>query len=135
MRISDWSSDVCSSDLGGEGRAKLSDANNCFNLNSLVAETIPGRFSQRSGAMRQFGELMTLLGIEPGEAQAIAGAAADWLDSDSNEGRLGAEDTVYRTMQSASLPATRKTHSVRHLTPVRGYPPHIYARHTTPPCP
>src|SRR3546814_7249311 len=23
---------------GGEGRAKLSDANNCFNLNSLVAE-------------------------------------------------------------------------------------------------
>src|SRR3546814_4569743 len=55
---------------GGEGRAKLSDANNCFNLNSLVAETVPGRFSQRSGAMRQFGELMTLLGIEPGEAQA-----------------------------------------------------------------
>src|SRR3546814_8177362 len=87
MRISDWSSDVCSSDLGGEGRAKLSDANNCFNLNSLVAETVPGRFSQRSGAMRQFGELMTLLGIEPGEAQAIAGAAADWIDSDSNEGR------------------------------------------------
>src|SRR3546814_5549102 len=77
MRISDWSSDVCSSDLGGEGRAKLSDANNCFNLNSLVAETVPGRFSQRSGAMRQFGELMTLLGIEPGEAQAIAGRSEE----------------------------------------------------------
>src|SRR3546814_18335675 len=87
MRISDWSSDVCSSDLGGEGRAKLSDANNCFNLNSLVAETVPGRFSQRSGAMRQFGELMTLLGIEPGEAQAIAGAAADR----SEERRVGKE--------------------------------------------
>src|SRR3546814_15422225 len=93
---------------GGEGRAKLSDANNCFNLNSLVAETIPGRFSQRSGAMRQFGELMTLLGIDPGEAQAIAGAAADWIDSDSNEGRLGAEDNVYRSMQGAYLPANRK---------------------------
>ena len=64
-------------DLVGRDPAKLTDANNCFNLNSLVAETVPGRFSQRSGSMRQFGELMTLLGIDPGQAQAIAGAAAD----------------------------------------------------------
>src|SRR3546814_11151433 len=82
---------------GGEGRAKLSDANNCFNLNSLVAETVPGRFSQRSGAMRQFGELMTLLGIEQGEAQAVAGAAAHWIERGNNEGRMGAEDNCLRS--------------------------------------
>ena len=113
---------------GGVGRARLTDANNCFNLNSLVAETVPGRFGQRSGAMRQFGELMTLLGIEPGEAQAIAGAAADWIDSDGNEGRLGAEDNVYRSMQSAYLPANRKMADVSELRAVRGVSPKIYAR-------
>ena len=113
---------------GGEGRARLSDANNCFNLNSLVAETIPGRFSQRSGAMRQFGGLMTLLGIDAGEAQAIAGATADWIDSDSNEGPLGAEDNAYRSAQGAYLPANRKMADISELRAVRGVTPKIYAR-------
>jgi len=113
---------------GGEGRAKLSDANNCFNLNSLVAETVPGRFSQRSGAMRQFGELMTLLGIDAAEAQAIAGAAADWIDSDSNDGPLGAEDNVYRSLPGAYLAANRKMADISELRAVRGVSPKIYAR-------
>ncbi|WP_428630615.1 type II secretion system minor pseudopilin GspK [Sphingopyxis sp.] len=111
---------------GGEGRAKLSDANNCFNLNSLVAETVPGTFSQRSGSMRQFAQLMTLLGIDSG--QAIAGAAADWMDSDSNDGPLGAEDNVYRSMPGAYLPANRKMADVSELHAVRGVSPKIYAR-------
>jgi general secretion pathway protein K len=113
---------------GGEGHAKLSDANNCFNLNSLVAEAAPGRLSQRSGSMRQFGELMQLLGIDQGQAQAIAGAAADWIDSDSNEGPLGAEDNVYRSMQTAYLPANRKMVDISELRAVRGVTPKIYAR-------
>ena len=113
---------------GGEGRAKLSDANNCFNLNSLVAETVPGKFSQRSGSMRQFGELMTLLGIDAGEAQAVAGATADWIDSDSNDGPLGAEDNVYRSLPGAYLAANRKMADVSELRAVRGVTPKIYAR-------
>ncbi|WP_235957626.1 type II secretion system minor pseudopilin GspK [Sphingopyxis microcysteis] len=113
---------------GGEGRAKLADANNCFNLNSLVAETAPGRFSQRAGSMRQFGELMTLLGIDAGQAQAIAGAAADWIDSDSNEGPLGAEDNAYRAMPGVYLPANRKMADVSELRAVRGVSPKIYAQ-------
>lgn len=113
---------------GGEGRAMLSDANNCFNLNSLVAETVPGRFSQRSGSMRQFAELMTLLGIDAAQAQAIAGAAADWIDSDSNDGPLGAEDNVYRSLPGAYLAANRKMADVSELRAVRGVSPKIYAR-------
>ncbi|MDZ3832778.1 MAG: type II secretion system minor pseudopilin GspK [Sphingopyxis sp.] len=113
---------------GGEGRARLSDANNCFNLNSLVAETAPGRFSQRSGAVAQFTELMTLLGIDRGEAMAIAGAAADWIDSDSNDGPLGAEDGVYRAMQTSYLPANRPMVDVSELRAVRGVSAKIYAR-------
>ena len=44
-----------------EDGARLSDADNCFNLNSLAAETAPGKLSQRSGATAQFTELMVLL--------------------------------------------------------------------------
>jgi general secretion pathway protein K len=113
---------------GGEGRAQLTDANNCFNLNSLVAETGPGRLTQRMGAQRQFAELMTLLGINDGEAQAIAGATADWIDSDSNEGRLGAEDNVYRSLPGAYLPANRKMAHVSELRAVRGVSAKLYAR-------
>lgn len=111
----------------GEGRARLVDANNCFNLNSLVAETAPGRLSQRSGAMAQFGGLMTLIGIDPGQAKAIAGAAADWIDSDSIDGPLGAEDGVYRSMPGAYLPANRKMADISELRAVRGVSPKIYA--------
>lgn len=113
---------------GGEGRARLGDANNCFNLNSLVAETAPGRLSQRSGAMAQFGELMIVLGIDPGVAKSIVGAAADWIDSDSNDGPLGAEDGVYRSMPGAYLAANRKMADVSELRAVRGVTPKIYAQ-------
>jgi len=113
---------------GGTGSARLTDANNCFNLNSLVAETVPGRFSQRSGSMRQFGALMVLLGVDAAQAQAIAGAAADWIDSDSTDGPLGAEDNVYRSLPGAYLAANRKMADISELRAVRGMTPKIYAR-------
>src|SRR3546814_5959776 len=52
---------------GGQGSAKLTDANNCFNLNSLVTEAAPGKLSQRPAAVGQFAELMLLLGVGQGE--------------------------------------------------------------------
>lgn len=113
---------------GGEGRARLTDASNCFNLNSLAVEAAPGRLSQRAGAIRQFTELMTLLGIDRGQAMAIAGASADWIDSDSIEGPLGAEDSAYRTTSPAYLPANRKMADVSELRAVRGVTPKIYDR-------
>jgi general secretion pathway protein K len=113
---------------GGQGTARLTDANNCFNLNSLAAEAAPGKLSRRSLAVGQFAELMALLGIDRGEAQGIAGAAADWIDSDSNDGPLGAEDGVYRSMPASYLPPNRKMADVSELRAVRGVTPKIYAR-------
>lgn len=113
---------------GGEGRARLTDANNCFNLNSLVAEAAPGMLSARAGAISQFAGLMTLIGIGDGQAQQIAGAAADWIDSDNNEGPLGAEDNVYRGLQASYLAANRKMVDVSELRAVRGVTPKIYAQ-------
>lgn len=112
----------------GQGTARLADANNCFNLNSLVAETVPGRSSQRPGATGQFAELMILLGINADEARMVAGAAADWIDSDSIEGPLGAEDGVYRSLPGSYLPANRKMVDISELRAVRGVTPKIYTR-------
>ncbi|AQA00373.1 general secretion pathway protein GspK [Sphingopyxis sp. QXT-31] len=112
----------------GQGSARLTDANNCFNLNSLVAETTPGRFSQRPGTTGQFAELMTLVGVNVDEARMIAGATADWLDSDSVDGPLGAEDGVYRSLPGSYLPANRKMVDASEFRAVRGVTPAIYAR-------
>ena len=112
----------------GQGTARLTDASNCFNLNSLVAETIPGRFTQRPGGTGQFAELMTLLGVNADEARAVAGATADWIDSDSIDGPLGAEDGVYRSLPGSYLPANRKMADISELRAVRGVTPKLYAR-------
>jgi len=69
-----------------------------------------------------------LLGIDQAQAQAIAGATADWIDSDSNDGPLGAEDNVYRAMPAAYLAANRKMADVSEWRAVRGVSPKIYAR-------
>src|SRR3546814_15472235 len=58
---------------GGQGTARLTDANNCFNLNSLPAETMPGRLSQRPGAVGPFPERLLLLGVAHGVAQGSGG--------------------------------------------------------------
>ena len=113
---------------GGVGTARLADANNCFILNSLAAEVIPGKLSQRAGAVAQFAGLMKLVGVGDSEAQQIAGAAADWIDSDSNDGPMGAEDSVYRGMQSSYLTANRKMADISELRAVRGVTPKIYDR-------
>ena len=78
--------------------------------------------------MRQFGALMVLLGVDAAQAQAIAGATADWIDSDSNDGPLGAEDNVYRSLPGAYLAANRKMADISELRAVRGMTPKIYAR-------
>ncbi|MGB3802985.1 MAG: type II secretion system minor pseudopilin GspK [Sphingopyxis granuli] len=113
---------------GGAGTARLTDAANCFNLNSLAAETMPGRLSQRPGAVAQFAELMALLGIDRGEAQAVAAATADWIDSDANEAPLGAEDGAYRAMPTPYLAANSKMADSSELRAVRGVTPKLYAR-------
>jgi general secretion pathway protein K len=53
---------------GGRATGRLSDATNCFNLNALVAETGPGRYTQRPLAVQQFAALARLAGIFIGVA-------------------------------------------------------------------
>lgn len=66
---------------GGVVRATLRDGGNCFNLNSLV-QAQGQMLAARPIAARQFVALMGFLGISRGEAEVIAAAATDYIDSD-----------------------------------------------------
>lgn len=113
---------------GGQATGRLTDATNCFNLNALVTESGPGRYSTRPLAVQQFAALARLSGINEGEASAIAAATADWIDSDANEGPLGAEDAVYRSMTPSTLAANTLMADVSELKAVRGVTAAHYAR-------
>lgn len=79
---------------GGAGiRARLEDGGNCFNLNSLVQRTEEGRLIGRPTAVKQFGALMMMLGIDANAANRIAASASDYIDSDSLPQEYGAEDS------------------------------------------
>ncbi|HUE78647.1 MAG TPA: type II secretion system minor pseudopilin GspK [Sphingomicrobium sp.] len=62
-------------------RARVEDGGNCFNLNGLVERQPDGRLAERPRGREHFANLMTLLGIAPGEAERIASSAADYIDS------------------------------------------------------
>jgi general secretion pathway protein K len=76
---------------GATLRASLGDGGNCFNLNSVVQPAAPGIFARREMGLEQFSRLMILLGVGAGEAQAIAAAAADYVDSDALAASSGGE--------------------------------------------
>jgi len=110
---------------GGSIEAVVRDGGNCFNLNSLAitdplsllqddageAEDAEGGPDSEAGsgagdgapqsarpdalARRQFAALLRTLGYSGAEAAALAGAAADWIDPDQQEGSPGAEDEAY----------------------------------------
>ena len=77
---------------GATVRARIEDGGNCFNLNSLVRRQEDGRLVSRKEGVSQFVALMTMLGMNGGEASRIAASASDYIDSDSNPQPLGAED-------------------------------------------
>ena len=113
---------------GGTSTGRLEDADNCFNLNSLVAETFPKRWRQRPRALLQFAALMESTGIPAQEAKMIAAATADWLDSDSNVGLVGAEDASYRRLSRPYLPSNRPMVDESELLAVQGVEAQYYVR-------
>lgn len=110
----------------GAASVTLYDAGNCFNLNSLVAGQTEENLKQRPVAVTQFATLMQLLGVRGGEAQAIAIAAADWIDSDGVPARGGAEDETYMRAAPAYRAANRMMADASELRAVAGVTPALY---------
>ena len=108
--------------------ATLTDGGNCFNLNSLVSEKQPGVYGTRATGVAQFIALMEALGIGQGVAANVAGAAADWIDSDGVAGPSGAEDAAYAGREGGGLAASRPMADKSELRGVAGVTPKLYAK-------
>lgn len=112
----------------GTATAKLSDAGNCFNLNSLVSQSAEGDRVVRPVAVRQFEALMTIIGIQPRTAGLIAQSAADWIDSDTVPEPGGAEDETYARAPTPYRAANVLMSDISELKAVAGMDPAIYER-------
>lgn len=78
----------------GVATARVRDASGCFNLNGLVTRDGDGRLVVFLPAVRTFARLIRLIRA-PGQPEAIAAAAADWIDSDAAPIQGGQEDPGY----------------------------------------
>lgn len=121
---------------------RISDHTACFNVNSLVTPNAlqssqggtglwPSHEQRFRASLRmqgQFVALLEALEFSRGDAQRLAAAIADWLDSDSIPAGLGAEDGAYAAQKNGYKAANQLMRSTTELLDVRGITPDIYAR-------
>lgn len=124
----DWNGTPRTIPLPGEGEANgtIRDGGNCFNLNSLVQGEAATGLVQRPAAIEQFVALMLVLGLPEPAARRIAGAAGDWMDSDSEPGPQGAEDSAYAGGEPAYRTGNTLVADPSELRAVAGVTPEIY---------
>ena len=101
-----WSDEFVFPVEGGGIQAQLVDMQACFNVNGL-RDTLSDsanaftRSPELSARLTAFDRLLAL--IEPEipsfEAETVRDSLADWLDADDNMSQLGAEDSIYESMQ------------------------------------
>lgn len=112
----------------GQILARVDDAGNCFNLNSLVEADAEGTLRLRVVGLNQMRALMKGLAIPDAEAAIISDSIADWIDSDNAPAPNGAEDDSY---QGRSVPYRTSGHligDVSEIRAVRGMTPQFYER-------
>lgn len=107
-------------------RATLSDASNCFNLNSLARERSGGRLSSNPRAIEQLTNLMMLAGVSEGEARSIAESSADYIDTDERPNLRGAESGVEAGDVGAASFPNRAMVSVSEWSRVEGVDRELY---------
>jgi general secretion pathway protein K len=112
---------------GGTAVARVTDGGNCFNLNGLVRELVPGVYQNDAPARQQFARLMRLLQIPPQVAEQVAAGASDWIDADSDPLLQGAEDPSYTGLSPGYRTAGTLMADPSELRAVAGVTPAIYA--------
>lgn len=108
-------------------QGRLADGGACFNLNSVVqgAGEVLGR---RERGVAQFIALLSALGVAPREAEMVAAALTDWIDSDGVRESGGAEDEAYLAGSPAYRTGGTLLAEVSELRAIRGVTPAIYER-------
>ena len=113
---------------GGFADAALKDGGNCFNINSVADGVPPAPLTPRPAGVAQFVSLMQLLGVPEGDARRIADGAGDWVDSDLDRSRDGAEDNEYRGARQGYRTGNTLFADVSELRAVSGMTAEIYER-------
>ena len=113
---------------GGVALATVSDGGNCFNINSVAQGEGVASLASRPSGIEQFAGLMTVLEIPEREARAIAEAAADWVDVDSERLPNGAEDVDYASGERPYRTGNTLFAEASELRALRGVTPQIYER-------
>ncbi|MDE2561003.1 MAG: type II secretion system minor pseudopilin GspK [Sphingomonadales bacterium] len=112
----------------GSVTARIDDAGNCFNVNSLVVRRQDDSYALRLAGLMQLRALMESLAIARNEAIPLSDAMADWIDSDSIPAPNGAEDDWYHAQEVPHLTAGRPIGDVSELRSVKGMTPALYQR-------
>ena len=113
---------------GGVAEAVLRDGGNCFNVNSVADGDARTRLTPRAAGIAQFAALLRLLGVPERDAQHIAEATGDWVDSDLDPNRAGAEDAAYARAETPYRAGNTLIADISELRAVAGMNAEIYAR-------
>ncbi|WP_374942803.1 type II secretion system minor pseudopilin GspK [Sphingomonas sp.] len=112
---------------GGVATARVSDGGDCFNLNGLVVQIGPGVYQSAPVQRQVFARLMRLTGTPPQVADQVAGAAADWIDTDGEVQAGGAEDFTYQGRDPSYRTAGTLMADPSELRALNGMTPEVYA--------
>ncbi|HEX7855978.1 MAG TPA: type II secretion system minor pseudopilin GspK [Sphingobium sp.] len=114
---------------GGSVIARVRDAGNCFNVNSVVTgDTLDNLVASPVG-IKQFSALLRLLGTDPQTAEQIAQASADWIDSNSSpQPGGGQEDSYYQQLPEPYRTAGTLVTDPSEIRTVAGMTAPIYDR-------
>ncbi|MCP1471059.1 general secretion pathway protein K [Sphingobium sp. OAS761] len=111
---------------GGTAIARVTDAGNCFNLNSVVSGDSEAALKVRPAGVAQFQALLQALGVDARAAQGAAASLADWIDSDGVPQPGGGEDESYARLAHPYRTANRMMVDPSELRAVQGVTPAIY---------
>lgn len=112
----------------GTVRARIEDAGNCFNVNSLVQQNADGTLTMRLAALNQLRALMMGLGVGEAEAAIASDGIADWIDSDDAPAPNGAEDDAYQALPVPYRTPGHLIGDVSELRAVKGMDASTYTR-------
>ena len=112
---------------GGVMRIRLDDASACFNLNSVVEGAV-GQWSRREAGVHQYVALLRALEFTPVQADAMASALVDWIDSDQLPSPDGAEDARYASRDPGYRTSGVLLAEASELRAIAGHDAAAYAR-------
>ncbi len=128
----DWNDRPFLFPLGEDGRhdgmisVRVADATACFNLNSVVEGAVE-QWRLREAGMDQYRALLQALDFAPRQAERLADALVDWIDSDNDPRPAGAEDAAYASRAGVRTSGTLLAEASE-LRAIDGYTPEVFAR-------